>query len=161
MNAPDERLQQGEDRGIGVFNRQAVFPVPEAFLQRLGEWSRQAWRGVLARARVPVGLIGEDLEITLLDDSAIARVHLDYLKIPGATDVITFEHGEILISLETAERQAAEFGDSFEREVLRYIVHGMLHLAGYDDRDPESRAAMEAVQEELVAAIFPDDRETV
>ncbi len=80
---------------------------------------------------------------------------------PSPTDVITFpygEEGEVLISVETAERQALLFGASFEQEMVRYLVHGLLHLAGYDDLTPEGSAEMEEVQEALVAEAFAEGR---
>ena len=75
------------------------------------------------------------------------------MGIAGPTDVITFQHGEICISVETALRQAAAFGTSLEHELRLYLVHGLLHLHGFDDRTPRGRARMKAVQEDIVAAI--------
>jgi probable rRNA maturation factor len=72
---------------------------------------------------------------------------------PTPTDVITFHHGEIIISLDTAQRQAAENGEPYEREVTRYIVHGLLHLAGWDDREESGRREMHKVQETILRAL--------
>ena len=82
------------------------------------------------------------------------------MDIEGPTDVITFHHGEIVIGAEVAERQAAEYGEPLPREILRYFVHGLLHLAGHEDEEPAERAAMEAVQETIVARLWtPELRE--
>lgn len=73
---------------------------------------------------------------------------------PTATDVITFPHGdgigEILVSFDTAIRQASEFGEPVFRELFRYMVHGLLHLHGYIDTEPEERERMFSCQEPLV-----------
>jgi probable rRNA maturation factor len=90
------------------------------------------------------------IEISLVSDDAIAKVHGDFMSDPMPTDVITFQHGEIIISLDTAQRQAVENGEPYEREVLRYMVHGLLHLAGWDDREVAERAEMHRVQETIL-----------
>jgi probable rRNA maturation factor len=81
---------------------------------------------------------------------------MDFMEIPGATDVITFHHGEIVIGAEVAKRQAEEYGEPLGREILRYFVHGLLHLAGHEDAEPEDREAMESAQEKMVAALWTD-----
>ena len=78
------------------------------------------------------------------------------MDIEGPTDVITFHHGEIVIGAEVAERQAAEYGEPLAREILRYFVHGLLHLAGHEDADPTECAAMETIQESIVAHLWTD-----
>jgi probable rRNA maturation factor len=77
------------------------------------------------------------------------------MGIPGETDVITFHHGEIVIGVEVAFRQAEENGEPPLRELLRYVIHGLLHLAGHEDEDPSDREKMEAAQEPLVAMLWP------
>ncbi len=72
------------------------------------------------------------------------------MQIPGPTDVITFQHGEIFISAETACRRAKTHRTSLGQELRLYLVHGLLHLHGFDDRDPASAARMHRVQERIV-----------
>jgi probable rRNA maturation factor len=101
-----------------------------------------------------------ELSVTLVDDERIAEIHVDYMDIPGATDVISFPLsdpedpipilGEVVVSVDTAAREAAERGISLREELLRYVVHGTLHLFGYDDHEPDDYAAMHARQEELL-----------
>lgn len=93
-----------------------------------------------------------EIEITLLSDAEIAAVHGEFLQDPTPTDVITFHHGEILISVETAQRQALAFGkgQSLQREIALYIVHGLIHLAGHDDHDPDAAAHMARLQESVL-----------
>ncbi|MEN8693661.1 MAG: rRNA maturation RNase YbeY [Akkermansiaceae bacterium] len=94
------------------------------------------------------------LEITLLDDDEMARIHGEFLSDPTTTDVITFQHGELLIGVEVAERQAVDFGTTVEREIALYGIHGMLHLAGFDDRDPQDAQEMAERQQALLKEHF-------
>ena len=77
------------------------------------------------------------------------------MSLPDATDVITFEHGEIVVSMTTAQREAAARIEPLEREVLRYIVHGLLHLNGHEDARAEDAAAMWKAQETAVERLWP------
>ena len=95
----------------------------------------------------------EMIEISLVSDERITEVHGQFMADPTPTDVITFQHGEILVSLDTAMRQAAENVEPYEREVTRYIIHGLLHLAGWDDHEEAERAAMHGVQEQILNAL--------
>lgn len=97
----------------------------------------------------------ECVEISVVDDETIARVHAEFLDDPSATDVITFPYGEILVSCDTAARYAAAHGLVARQELFRYMVHGLVHLHGYLDATPEERAALFAVQEPLVERFFP------
>ena len=69
---------------------------------------------------------------------------------PGPTDVLTFQHGEIFISVETAKRHARAFGNSLTRELCLYIAHALLHLHGFDDRTSAAARKMEAMQNNIV-----------
>ncbi len=82
----------------------------------------------------------------------MAELHRRFLHLPGPTDVITFQHGEIFVSVETARNHARRFGNSLEHEIRLYIAHGLLHLHGFDDKDAAGAAEMERLQEKLVAA---------
>jgi len=97
-----------------------------------------------------------DIEVTLLSDREIALVHGEFLSDPTPTDVITFHHGEILISVETAERQAVDHGHNqpVPHEIALYLVHGLLHLAGWDDHDPAEAAQMAAHQEQILQRVL-------
>lgn len=87
-----------------------------------------------------------EIEVAVVSDAVIARVHVDFMGIAGATDVITFDHGEIVVSAQTAARCAVEHGHSVDEELALYVVHGLLHLNGYDDMTPRARTSMHAVQ---------------
>jgi probable rRNA maturation factor len=88
--------------------------------------------------------------VWLISDRRMARLHKQFLNQPGPTDVLTFQHGEIFISAETARRNARRFGNSLGRELRLYIVHGLLHLHGFDDRTPAGARRMQAVQEKVL-----------
>ena len=76
-----------------------------------------------------------------------------FMQIAGPTDVITFQHGEIFISIETAQRQARHYRTSLGHELRLYLVHGLLHLHGFDDQTAPSRARMSHIQEGIVARL--------
>jgi probable rRNA maturation factor len=97
----------------------------------------------------------DEVEISLLDDPAIAAIHGDFLEDPTPTDVITFHHGEILVSVETAAREAETRGGPPLRETALYIIHGLLHLHGHTDADPGERRAMHAAQDRILDAVWP------
>jgi probable rRNA maturation factor len=99
----------------------------------------------------------EEIEVSLVSDEVISQVHGDFLQDPTPTDVITFHHGEILISLDTAARQAAELSQPYEREVALYLIHGLLHLAGWHDADETERAEMHRLQEIILDRIYKMD----
>lgn len=92
-----------------------------------------------------------EVNVLLISDRRMSELHRRFMQVPGPTDVITFQHGEIFISVETAQRQAITHRTSLVRELELYLVHGLLHLHGFDDRAPAARVRMHAVQERIVA----------
>ena len=92
------------------------------------------------------------MNVVLVSDRRIAEIHRRFMNAPDPTDVITFQHGEVFISTETAKHQALEFRTSFENELRLYLAHGLLHLAGFDDKTPGGAAEMKRVQERIVAS---------
>jgi probable rRNA maturation factor len=95
------------------------------------------------------------VEASILSDAAIGRVHDEFFHDSAPTDVITFPHGEILLGAGVIAAQALEFGHSADREAALCLIHGLLHLQGYDDLEPVRRAAMHRRQEKILAAVFP------
>ncbi len=144
-------------------------PAIEIYLHAEGSWVDETYVSRCAAAlaallpellATPPGpdhvLSGLELvEISIVDDPTIARVHADHLNDPTATDAITFPYGEILVSCDTAARYAAEHGLAKEEELFRYMVHGLTHLQGYLDYEPADREALFSVQEPLVARHCP------
>jgi probable rRNA maturation factor len=88
--------------------------------------------------------------IWLISDRRMALLHRKFLGHSGPTDVLTFQHGEIFISVDTARRHARAFGNSLLRELKLYIVHGLLHLHGFDDQTPGEARKMKTAQERIL-----------
>lgn len=134
----------------------------------LGEGLRgpgsEAWREIVSRAAATTldAQAAEDAElsVTLLDDHGMAALNRQWLAREGPTDVIAFPlHGEgeppvgdIYIGMEQARRQAEELHVPAEEELGRLVVHGTLHVLGWDHPEGEEREASEMwrVQEEIV-----------
>lgn len=95
----------------------------------------------------------EEIEISLVSDEVIAGVHGEFMDDPTPTDVITFHHGEILLSTDTARRAAPAHGNSMENETLLYLIHGLLHLNGHTDLHEPDRTEMHQIQEEILRAV--------
>lgn len=93
--------------------------------------------------------LAPEVEVTIVSDKTIAQVHLDFMGLPDATDVITFHHGEIVASADTAVARAKELGHSIEAELGLYIIHGLLHLKGFDDTSAREAARMHKVQHRI------------
>jgi len=136
---------------ITVHNRQRAVRVSLTALQ---EFARRAFQKCLMIPRKKQSDLASlaELSVILVSNRRIAELHRRFLHLPGPTDVITFQHGEIFVSAETARSHARRFGNSLERELRLYIAHGLLHLHGFDDKDPAGAAEMERIQEKLVAA---------
>jgi len=83
----------------------------------------------------------------------MARVHGDFLDDPTETDVITFPYGEILVCPAVAKDRARELSLNVDDEVLLYALHGLLHLAGYDDTTPKRAKEMAGAQEKLLRLV--------
>ena len=83
----------------------------------------------------------------------MARVHREFLSIAGATDVITFPYGEILVCASIAAARAEEFQHSPTDEIALYIIHGLLHLAGYDDILPSEAERMAREQDRILSLV--------
>ena len=90
------------------------------------------------------------ISIWLISDRRISTMHLQFFGDRSPTDVITFRDGEIFISVETARRNAREFGNSLLSEIKLCMVHGFLHLHGFDDRQPADLKRMKNTQEKIL-----------
>ena len=91
--------------------------------------------------------------VVLVDDREIARLHRRFLGMRAPTDVLTFADGEIVVSAETAAREAHRRGHAPLDELLLYVVHGALHLRGHDDRTKAARARMRAAERRALARL--------
>lgn len=91
-----------------------------------------------------------EIEVSIVSDAEITRVHADFLSDATPTDVITFHHGEIIVSADTAARQGAEHGQPIDRELALYVIHGLLHLAGWEDEDAAEQKEMHRLQDSIL-----------
>ena len=126
--------------------------------QLIGDES--SWLALARKIIEAMNFEPESVQIIFTDDPTLRAMHEQFLNDPTETDVITFDlgeegsvEGEIYISIDRARAQAKEYGVSPEEEVLRLIVHGLLHLQGYDDLEEEARKEMKE-QENLYVEKF-------
>lgn len=124
---------------IAVANEQALVAIDE-----------ESFVDVARRILRDGGVRGGSLSIAVVDDDAIHRLNREFLNHDYPTDVLSFTldedpsgfEGEIVVSAETAIRNAANYGWSTENELNLYIIHGALHLAGYRDKMEADQAEM-------------------
>lgn len=103
--------------------------------------------------------IGE-IGYMFVDDEKILEVNREYLGHDYYTDIITFDYdesdvlnGDIVISVDTVRSNAEQFGKSFDDELHRVIIHGILHLCGINDKGPGERELMEAAEDKALALL--------
>lgn len=142
---------------LSVRNRQRTRSLDTRLLRRIARWALQDALGV-AEYELGVHLVGA---------TAMARVNATYLGHPGSTDVITFDHGatpdpgrkagarlhgEMFLCVDDALAQARVFRTTWTEEIVRYLLHGLLHLRGFDDLTPAARRVMKREENRLVRA---------
>jgi probable rRNA maturation factor len=91
------------------------------------------------------------ISVLIASDRRMAALHKEFCGLAGPTDVLTFQHGEIVISAETAARQARIFQSNLMAEIQLYLLHGLLHLAGFSDVTAQQRQRMQRLQNKLLA----------
>lgn len=138
-------------RTLTLHNRQRGFRVDTPLLTEITTW--------VLENEFPDH--SSDIEIYLIGARRMAEINQQYLQHEGSTDIITFDygdpathlHGELFISLDDAEKQAREFKTTWQTELARYVIHGILHLAGYDDLEPVARRKMKQAENRLVRQV--------
>jgi probable rRNA maturation factor len=138
---------------IHVDNRQRAVKVRLAWLRRFAEIALPECALHSADGRFALRQLPE-VEVAIVSDRVIARVHEQFMGIRGPTDVITFEYGEIVMSGETAAIYARQYGHSVDFELALYTVHGLLHLNGYEDAAASDANRMRKTQERIMKACF-------
>jgi rRNA maturation RNase YbeY len=118
--------------------------------------------GRIAAAALGHGGRGEiRVACVFVSDRELARLHARHLGDPSPTDVMAFDlsgpgggvDGELYVSVERARAVARRLGRAPERELALYVVHGCLHLCGFDDRTPRARARMRAAEATVLARL--------
>ena len=126
---------------VTIRNRQRLLKVDVPLLKKI---SREA----LCLA----GATEDNLTVVLVDDKQIAELNERFHKMSGPTDILTFDYGpgtvtgELIVSVEHAVSQAKRFRTTPSRELVLYIIHGILHLHGHNDRTPRQRARMRVAE---------------
>ena len=139
MTAPD----------ISVRNRQRKIPVNVTELKKFSENAVQHCLQLHQPRRTDLRKLNQ-IFIWFISDRRMALLHRKFLGQSGPTDVLTFQHGEMFISVDTARRHAHAFENSLLGELKLYIVHGLLHLHGFDDKTPTEARKMKAAQEKIL-----------
>ena len=136
---------------LTVYNHQRGHKTSARWIQKVARAALPSCMEAAKSAAAPLLSLAE-IEVSIVSDDEIARVHADFLGDATPTDVITFHHGEIIISAGTAARQGAENRQDIDRELALYVIHGLLHLAGWQDDDPEEQRQMQRLQESILDA---------
>ncbi len=107
------------------------------------------------------------VSIVLTDHDTVRELNRAYLEHDYNTDVLSFSlledgdsdevEGEVYVDLDTAEERHEEFDTSFEREAYRYVIHGVLHLLGYDDATEAGQQRMRCREDEYLDDLFSTD----
>ena len=143
---------------VGKFPRVTVHNLQRRVAANAADLQKFARRAATACLRLP-RKTKTDLEtltevaILLVSDRRMASLHRRFMNESGPTDVITFQHGEIFISADTAFHNAKRLGNSLPSELRLYIVHGLLHLHGFDDRDARSALKMRAAEKKVLSKL--------
>ena len=123
--------------------------MPDLDFARLQNW-------IIQVARTHDRIVGEVAYI-FCDDEEILRVNRQFLNHDYYTDIITFDHsrgrviqGDMYISLDTVRTNAELVGATYDAELLRVIIHGILHLCGINDKGPGEREIMERNEDEAL-----------
>jgi probable rRNA maturation factor len=136
---------------VEISNRQQAMAVNLAWLERIV-------RGAIAVIRAEAA----EISVLVVNDRRIAKLHAEWMQISEPTDVLTFDlgsdpprrlAGDIVVSGETARRVARELGWQPRQELAYYVVHGLLHLAGYDDLTPGERRRMRKRERIVMVAV--------
>jgi probable rRNA maturation factor len=133
--------------------------------QRSEKINARLFRQIVSALLSDLNLADAELGIQLVGAKEMARVNRQFLRHEGSTDVITFDHltedsalqttpgrlhGELFICVDDAVAQATEFQTTWQSEVVRYLVHGVLHLRGHEDGRPDLRRKMKREENRLV-----------
>lgn len=133
------------------FSAQGV-EMPSIDLKRTSEWILE----VAASHSRTVG----NINYRFMNDDDILAANRQFINHDYYTDIITFDYsrgsriaGDIMISLDTVKSNAVKFGVPYSRELMRVIIHGVLHLCGINDKGPGEREIMEANEDAALALL--------
>lgn len=132
-----------------------TYNVDGVRMPKIGKRENTAWvKAVAAGYGKKVG----EIAYIFVDDEKILEVNRQYLEHDYYTDIITFDYseddvisGDLFISLDTVRTNAEQVGATYEQELNRVIIHGILHLCGINDKGPGEREMMEAAEDKALA----------
>jgi len=135
---------------VEVVNRQKAVRTSPAWLEK-----------ITRKAIAVLEVEAAEITVAVVDDAEIASLHEQWMGLADPTDVLTFDlsgcdgdfAGDIVVSVETAARVAREVGWHPKEELAYYVVHGLLHLAGFDDGTPGERRRMRRKEQEVMVAV--------
>ncbi|QQE12166.1 rRNA maturation RNase YbeY [Planctomycetota bacterium] len=157
QSAPDPLPQSSPDNPLADFELHISREADDCAPSTDG-WLEPMIRKALIAADVTTGSLG----INIVHDDRMADLHMQFMNIPGTTDVLTFDmrddtadpfEGDIVICIDEAARQAEAHKHDTRTELLLYAVHGILHLLGYDDHELEDFQTMHKREDEILQAI--------
>jgi probable rRNA maturation factor len=131
-----------------VRNRQRTCPIDTRFV-----------RNLVATLLAKICPTEFHIGVLVVGDLEMTRLNEGFLKHAGTTDVLAFDYspgegevleGEVIVCMDEARRQAQRYGTTWHKEITRYIIHGLLHLHGYDDSNPAARLRMKDAENRLV-----------
>lgn len=147
-------------------NHEESFVVEIIDVQDFLEIDREKVERVCNRIAVDFKIETGRFGVVFVDDETIRQYNRDFLQHDYPTDVISFQiedrrdeghlEGEILACTQVARERAEEFGWTPEEEILLYVVHGILHLVGFDDTTSEQRREMRLKEKEYLAILDVD-----
>lgn len=140
-----------------------VDPESATSMQTAGVSREDIQQSVIAAASIGDCDTGE-IGVRVTDDSSIHQINRDFLQHDYPTDVISFPYvlsvpqveGELVVSLDTASAEAPHAGWSVREELLLYVIHGTLHLVGFDDTNDKARVQMRSAEKSALRLVGID-----
>jgi len=138
----------GERGKVTISNRQEVIPVDKRLLRRLVKYVADE-----------EGCRILSIDVAIVSADEIERLNRKYLNREGITDVMSFDlsevgsdelDGQIVVCADAAVVQSKHYGLDVQDELMLYVIHGLLHLIGYDDASPDAAGKMQSRQEEIL-----------
>jgi probable rRNA maturation factor len=151
---------------VGEALRRLIEGVVAAALETAAAYRRERGLALPEWLSAVLASPAAEVSVALVDDPQIHELNREYRGVDRPTDVLSFASeeapaateapaplGDVIVSLETAWRQAAEYGHSPEREVGYLVAHGILHLLGFDHEDEAGREEMRRLEEAALASL--------
>lgn len=156
QDAPNTRgAEKYTERDMAINYYSEGVSVPAFRRRELTAWIKE----VAAKYGMRCG----EISYIFCNDDKILEVNKEYLQHDYYTDIITFDYtegdtisGDIFISLDTVASNADKFGQPYSRELLRVVIHGILHLCGINDKGEGERAIMEQAENAALALAVPE-----